>query len=265
MFCPQDFEKVEERVDKILTQYRESPKLLHVIRTYLRQVELLMQGLCSLPEQFDLTTAVGEQLSIVGRRMGFPRSHCVCTTQPVFGFDCETEEDLPVDGFCAEVTWVDCSDIGVSYVTIEDDDLYRKFLNARRYQITQRFDKPSFEEAIRCLWGEQSMIMDARNGEIVVGVGRQLSLSEQAVVQLYPRVLPTPLGVRIKLHFGSLRVFGFGDGWGGFCDGEASDGAPIQTEDLLSILTEWDEPLLADNIGLDSDWLCAVDVKPYDC
>lgn len=265
MVCYTDFESVEARVDKILTQYRESPKLLHLIRTYLRQVEVIHQSLCALPEAFDLETAVGDQLSILGRRMGFPREHCVCTTQPAFGFDCNGADPLSVDGFCSEVTWVDCDTSGLAFVTIVEDELYRKFLKVRRYQMTGRFDRPSLEASIKTFWGEQSKILDSGHGQVVIGIGRPLTASELAIVQLYPRVLPTPLGVRIRFHFGSMLVFGFGAGWGGFCDGFAEQGDQLTTESLNPILIEDGSLLTADALGIGADWLCPLDVRAYDC
>ena len=53
-----DFELVEPRRNRILTQYRESPKLLHLIRTYLRQAEIVAQLACEVPEKFDLNIAM---------------------------------------------------------------------------------------------------------------------------------------------------------------------------------------------------------------
>lgn len=267
MFCPQDFEAVENRINRVLTQYRESPKLLHVIRTYLRQVEMAEQAICSLPDYFDIDTAIGEQLTLLGERMGFPRTHCVCEVQPVFGFDCDDDNQygFSILGFCSDATWIECTDLGVSYITINDDELYRRFLKVRRYQMLAYFDRDNLVKAIREMWGPTALILDARNGRVVLAPGRPLEVGEQAVLQLYPRVLPIPLGIRVRFHFGSVNVFGFGDGWSGFCEGDATDGLPLLTDTDETILTDSDEEILTDNIGIGAEWMCAVDVRPYDC
>lgn len=266
MSCVKDFEAVEQRMNEVLTQYRESPKLLHLIRTYLRQAEIVDQAICNLSDWFDLDTAVGDQLTILGKRMGFPRLHCVCDVQPVFGFDCGDDLDSTnILGFCTGATWSDCSDGGLSFVSIADDEIYRAFLKARRYQIMAYFDRASLKAAIKELWGPTAMIMDSRNGRVVVAPGRDLTAAEMALIQLYPRVLPITLGVELRFHFGPLRVFGFGEGWGGFCDGEAVDGQPLLTEDDDVIYAETDQEILADNLGIGADWLCAIDVRPYEC
>lgn len=266
MACREDFEAVDERLSRIITQYRESPKLLHLIRTYLRQVEIVQQSICDLPTFFDIDDAVGDQLTVLGKRMGFPRTHCVCDVQPVFGFDCGPSDfGVTILGFCTDATWSDCADLGVSYITISDDELYRRFFKVRRYQMMAYFDRARLLEAIRELWGLQATMLDSRNGRVVLAPGRPLSAAELAVVQLYPRVLPVSLGVAIRLHFGPVRVFGFGEGWGGFCDGEAVDGQPILDDEDDPILTDMNDEILTDNLGIGADWMCAIDVRPYDC
>lgn len=268
MSCADDFEMVDERLRRVLTQYRESPKLLHWLRTYLRQVEIAAQSVCDLPSYFDLDTAVGDQLTLLGKRLGFPREHCVCIVQPVFGFDCGVTNELAglnVLGFCVGVTWIDCADMGVSHVRIDDDDLYRKFLKVRRLQVNALFDLKHLNEAIREFWGQQAMVLDRRNGRVIIAPGRELTAAEKAVVQLYPRVMPVALGINVRFHFGDLYAFGFGEGWGGFCEGVAVEGEPILTVNDEPILAENGDPILAAAFGSGADWLCAIDVRPYNC
>jgi len=124
------------------------------------------------------------------------------------------------------------------------------------------------------------------------------------MLQLYPRVLPVALGIRVRFHFGEPRVFGFGEGWGGlceqqiiddgrtgktfgfcgdvegleyiggFCEDWAPDGLIITTEsELEEIVTEDDEPLITGPLYQDAHWacnegapwMCEVDVRPYSC
>src|ERR1700754_4525413 len=103
MTCVDQTTFVEAGVDRVLTQYRESPKLLHTMRTYLGQAWQVSQAICNLPNYFSLDTAVGDQLTIIGKWMGFPRCHCVCDVQPVFGFSCGPSTDTrPIVGFCED-------------------------------------------------------------------------------------------------------------------------------------------------------------------
>lgn len=260
-----DFERVEPRIDRVLTQYRESPKLLNLMRTYMRQVEQVEQSLDTLPSFFDLDSATGDQLTIIGKRLGFPRMHCVCQSQPVFGFPCDDDATESIFGFCVNAEWEKCSNQGVTDISIDDDEMYRNFLRVRRYQILNLYDRQSLTETLRILWGPTAKIMDQRHGRVIITPGRPLEPQERAFIQLYPRVLPVGMGIAIRFHFGSIRAFGFGEGWGGFCDGEVTDGLPILTADDEEILTVNDEPLLTGELGIGSDWLCQIDVRPYDC
>lgn len=258
---------VEPRMNRVLTQYRESPKLLHLLRAYLRQIEKHHGAVCDLPEHFTLETAVGDQLTILGKRLGWPRCHCICDVQPVFGFECsDFIGDYPIAGFCdATVSWLSCSDIGFGDVCINDDELYRKFLKVRIYQVTRRLDFESLNDCLRILWGASAGIVDSGNGRVVIAPGRALTDVEIALLQLYPRVLPVALGVNVRFHFSSTKVFGFGQGWGGFCEGLRPDGLPIQDESKRDIQTENRVDIITGPLSEDSQWMCENDVKPYTC
>lgn len=265
--CPAPDELVEQRIDRVLTQYRESPKLLHLIRTYLRQAEQVVSSICALPSFFDLDTAVGDQLTLLGKRLGFPRCHCVCNVQPVFGFDCAgVPSDYVLTGFCDDNnTWVDCGPFGTSDICITDDEVYRGFLKARRYQMLALFDLASLTAAVQHLFGETATVLDSGVGRVVIAPGRDLTTAETAMLQLYPRVLPVAPGIRTRFHFGPVEVFGFGDGWGGFCDEWKPDGLPLMTENGTIITTEDGTPIMTGPLTRDAEWLCEINVHAYDC
>lgn len=257
---------VEERIDRIRTQYRESPKFLHIIRTYLRAMETMHLQVCDLPERFDVTTAIGDQLTIVGKRLGWPRCHCVCTVQPVFGFECdEYIPSQPLAGFCeSNSTWAGCGEFGTGDVCINDDELYRKFLFSRIRQAVGDFSNDSLSAACRDLWGPTGVLLGYGHGRVVVAPGRDLTADELGVLQLYPRVLPVAPGIEVRFHFGPTdRIFGFGDGWGGLC---GVDTYPIETESGVTIQTESNVTIETDYISADSAWwMCQIDVRPYSC
>lgn len=272
--CPAPGSLVEARLDRVLTQYRESPKLLHLIRTYLGQVEGVVSSVCQIPSFFDLDTAVGDQLTLLGKRLGFPRCHCVCATQPVFGFDCDGVSETTVytvTGFCDEnASWLDCGPFDSPDICIDDDEIYRNFLRARRYQMLALYDLDSLTDAIQYLFGPTAYVMDAGVGRVVIAPGRALSAVETALLQLYPRVLPVAPGIRVRFHFGIHReVFGFGDGWGGFCDtpGETDHELAVTDDEVLLVTIDGVEETLmvGPQITLDAEWMCEVDVRPFDC
>ena len=223
MSCPTPTEMVEERINRVLTQYRESPKLLHVLRTYLGAVAALHSEVCDLPDRFDINTATGDQLTLLGKRMGWPRCHCVCDIEPVFGFECPEEISLrQINGFCdSSGSWVNC-ETGLSEICILDDEIYRRFLMVRAYQMTNQYDLTSLELCLRIFFGDTARLLHAADGRVVVAPGRDLTQAEINLLQLFPRVLPLALGIRATFHFGETRVFGFGQGWGGFFEVDAA-------------------------------------------
>lgn len=258
---------VEERVDRVLTQYRESPKLLHMIRTYVRHVAQAATAVCDLPEYFNLDTATGDQLTIIGKWMGFPRCHCICDVQPVFGFPCEdtTIADRQIVGLCESGSWLSCTSDGVSEICIEDDEFYRVLLKARSYQMQAKYGWDDLTTAVQEIFGTDAKIMDAGHGQVVIAPFRALSLLEEAALQVIPRALPIAPGISTRWHFGTFEIFGFGEGWGGFCEPWQLDGLPIATEDGEILVTETGEQIITGPLYRDADWLCRIDLKPYSC
>lgn len=259
--------EIEAEINRVLDQYRESPKLLHMMRTYLSQVQEAMLAINSIPSFFDLENAVGDQLTKLGQRLGWPRCHCVCTTQPVFGFECDVPSPyFPIVSFCdTNGTWADCGPFGVSDLCINDDEMYRRFLKVRRYQMLSLYDRDSLTTAIQTFWGPTAEILASDNGRVVIAFGRDLTEAETQLLQLYPRVLPVAPGIRLRFHFGSRRVFGFGEGWGGFCEEWQPEGLPLATEGDLMLVTEDGLLITTGPLTKDAEWMCEVDLHPYDC
>jgi len=221
MTCREPEIRVEERIDKIATQYRESPKLLGLIRNYLRQTAEAADVACRLIEYFDIDTAVGDQLTILGKALGWPRCHCRGQRRPVFGFECEDEcgpPTVPIRGFC-EADW-DCGD-GPDYVEFcfTDDELYRGFLKARVVTLTGDYTRSGLTAAAREVFGANAVIYHERPGVVSVATGRLLTNTEIAIAHLYEQVLPIAPGIRLEIWHGDRPPFGFGEGWGSFCDG----------------------------------------------
>lgn len=264
--CPEVDSLVESLINRVLTQYRESPKLLHLMRTDLRSIEEIIRILCGLPDYFDLDTAVGEQLTFLGKRMGFPRCHCVCEVQPVFGFECDGFNPLqPLAGFCdPNSTWADCDEFTVSDLCINDDELYRKFLYVRRYQMLALFDLKSLEETLKIFWGDAARVLDSTNGKVTVTPGRALTIGEMQFIKLYLRVLPISPGIKTLVHFGEREIFGFGTGWGGFCETQNGVEQNLIDDDDRDFITNTGDQIITTPFSV-AEWMCGIDIQPYDC
>ena len=115
------------RIDKIATQYRESDNLVTLIETYIDPLVSFGTALCEIGD-IDIDTAVGDQLTIIGKILGWPRINCNGPTEPVFGFDCGCDPSgLTIGGFC-DSDWFsrDCPPRRNTY-EFTDDDEYRRF------------------------------------------------------------------------------------------------------------------------------------------
>lgn len=263
MSCVDTEELVEAGINHVLTQYRESPKLLHMIRTYMRKVAEVHAAICDLPSHFDLQTAVGDQLTLIGKRMGFPRCHCVCDVQPVYGIVCEGfPSTRPIIGPCEVGSWEGCGEDGISEICIEDDDIYRRLLISRSYQMQSRYSLEDLTGAIQAIYGPQAAVLDSGHGRVVLAPFRELTTIETAILQVIPRVLPIAPGIVSRWHFGTRLVAGFGAGWGGPCE-EWEGGAALATEEGEILVTEDGIEIWTGTVGV--EMMCETDLKPYSC
>lgn len=222
--CPDLTALLESKIDKILTQYRESPKLLGLIRNYLKQVELTAQEICVMPTYFDIDTAVGDQLTILGKILGWPRCHCLAERLPVFGFACTDDcyDGPPIVGFCEsdEATWLGCSGPTHKDFCFDDDELYRKWLKARIVALSGDYRRPSFDAVLQDFFeNTDAAIIQEIPGTITAWPGRALTDLEKKLIDLIPEVMPVAYGVKLKFAYGTGPIFGFGTGYAGLCDG----------------------------------------------
>lgn len=234
MECPEKAALIEERIDRILTQYRESPNLLGIIRHDLGEVADIIVQSCSLPSEFDIIDAVGDQLTLIGKRLGWPRCHCICVAVPVFGFSCgTTSPNKPVVGLCEGGVWDNCSESGTGDICLDDDEVYRGYLLARRYQARQLWDIDSLQAASRHLWGLAATVVSMGGARVAIQPGRLLTPLEQLQLPVAFRVLPLAPGITPHISYEVGSIFGFGAGWGGLCEG--------------------------------ANWLCPQEIDPYNC
>lgn len=221
MTCPDPAALLESKIDKIADQYRESPNLIGVIRDRLHQPAVLAQLVCQVIPYFDIDTAVGDQLTIIGKALGWPRCHCRGQRRPVFGFECVDEcgpPVIPIGGFC-EAEW-DCGN-GPDYIEFcfTDDELYRGFVKARRWAVAGDYTHHGITMAARDVFGPNAVIYEDGAGFIEIAAGRLLTNTEISIAHLYEQCLPIPPGVRLEINHSNGVPFGFGEGWGGFCNG----------------------------------------------
>ena len=77
----------DARLSRVLTQYRESPNLLGLIEAYLLELAEVIERADAIPAAFDIDTSTGDQLTLIGKWLGFPRVHPRGKRVRAFGFE----------------------------------------------------------------------------------------------------------------------------------------------------------------------------------
>jgi len=212
---------VDERISRVLTQYRESPNLLGMIEAYLSVMAGVMERADAIPTAFDLETSTGDQLTKIGQWLGFPRAHPSGSRVRPFGFERPSLPSVtyPAAGLC------DSRFIGPTSKfeakTFSDDAEYRKFLTARAVSVdaamTRRYTRDVLSDAATALFGDDVLIVRDGGGEVTLCLTRYFTASEMDTLHLAAEVMPLPLGVRILWAHSNGTPFGSGTGWGDFC------------------------------------------------
>lgn len=218
--CVEPGALVGQEIEKVATEYREATKFLALIRAYLGETEAVARAACLIPQYFDLDSAGGDQLTVIGKWLGLQRCHCICEAPKVFGFKCGPFASSDrIAGFCEPgSTWEGCPPLGASDICITDDEVFRGFVKARRYQVLGLYDIASLQASACHLWGEGATVISSRVGRVTLAPGRVLSDFEMMLVPVAFRVLPIAPGIKGTIHYGTGPIFGFGEGWGGFCE-----------------------------------------------
>ena len=216
---------IDERIDKLLTQYRESENLKALIRHDMKAMGAVLAEALDLPSRFSIATAVGEQLTFVGKRMGMQRTHCVCTDPLVFGYPYPDDHPLaarengPIVGYDEGGVFDGWQSYGSTDLTLYDDETFRSYLYARAYQILNMDDIASIQAAARHIWGDQTLALDMGNARVCIVPLRLLSAEERRQVPVAFRILPIAIGVAGHMHYGDRVPFGYGAGWDHYDDG----------------------------------------------
>lgn len=215
-------------LDELLTQYREAFNLQTVIRNILERLDDIRLVAEELPTFFDVLDARGDQLTILGKWLGWPRHHRKGALAPIFGYaptpsgscDDDCYDGPPVAGWCTG-SWGGCANTEYVPYVFADDEVYRGFLLSRIAQLFGDFRRRTLTACVQIVYGPAAFILREGAGSITISIGRPFAGEERATRHLVRQVLPVAPGVEVNIvsQPANTRVFGYGRGWGEWCNG----------------------------------------------
>lgn len=153
---------------------------------------------------FDICTAEGEILTLIGNRLGWPREHCNVRPIEFSGNENATPPNQGAGPQNSPVAGTSGLDGSQNFV-FSDDEQYRSFLKAaaikqRQRRSKQQYKVKSINEVIKSLWGDDAWIVQADDGVIGVSAGRDLTQQEIEILSLYDRIICVGAGIRLEVY-----------------------------------------------------------------
>ena len=215
----------EKHLDYLICQYGQSANLRALFSAFFAGFEIVEKDMAAISAAFDIETATGDALTILGERAGWPRTHCAAQCTPVFGWLCDDNERSGVLGWCEGEWLCDENSTGRQDYTFVDDDLYRRFIKAKRLANASVGTAVELVEIARLLFDSDDVgIMGMENRKLDLLVQHHLTDEEFSVVELIKRILPAPIGTVVSIYESDGPPFGWDCGTGdcgtmGWCEG----------------------------------------------
>lgn len=207
---------VDYYVDLLIIQYNDRPKARATIELYIN--ELLATGiLFDVRDAFNLDTAIGVQLDIIGKYVDLDRFYSNSdlsadyfgfadaadiggTSANIIGFDDAAAPDKT--GF-----FLDASEVIVNNFQL-NDDAFRTLIKFRIVQNNSDHSVKSITDSIFAFFNTSVLVKDNLDMTMTYLIGDYSSALIKAAIQ--KEVLPRPMGVGIEVLNGN-QWFGFAD------------------------------------------------------
>lgn len=164
-----------EYLNLVTSQYRNSPNFINWLTATLEKLNNITDAAGDLNSAFDITSAIGLQLDVIGAIVGQSR---------IVGFE-PTDKSSP----------------------ILNDDIYRVLLKAKIVKNQWSGQVADVDALWQLLFPEGAVIIeDEQNMSIIVSVGGKLTLTERDLV-IEGYMVPKPEGVQVNYNFGTLLPF----------------------------------------------------------
>lgn len=208
-----------EYADLLIKQYWEKPKAAAEIATKAGTWRKTFEWLDSFTDEFDIDTATGARLDVIGRIVGIKRTVPFVVPKIAFGFAENPNSRGFDDGFSPLADRAPFQDkFERAYTNLQlSDTAYRFFIRAR---IAKNVGGPyladdqgiAIQEVIGTLFDGAAYALDKKNMTLTLYVSPQYSVDNlRAILRL--DLMPKPQGVRwaVIVQAGPDDTFGFAD------------------------------------------------------
>lgn len=190
----------------LIIQYNNKPKARATIELFVRA--LIAEGIFQdVLEAYNLDTAVGVQLDVIGKYVGVDRFYEVFDLVDFFGLTSYSEVSPDASakwGFCTYANFDDPAYNGtLNYKsiislsnTLPDPD-YRILIRLKILQNTENHSHAAIDNAMWKYFGDSVVPSSTLNMDITYTVATNLSALMNAAI--YKKVLPRPMGVQLEL------------------------------------------------------------------
>jgi len=205
---------IQQYLNLLIFQYQDKPKLKAEITALLEQHESTYNYLSTVESEFDLDTARGVQLDVIGRIVGLSRTVPLAVSKKYFGFE-EDDNAFPFDELFDDIVAYPFKEVDEEdYTDLQLNDAdYRFFLRAKIAKNFARSDITSINEIVGYLFEDLAEVIDKYDMTLDLYIDATIDISTIRTIQQLD-LLPKPQGVRynnIVYQFYEGDTFGFSD------------------------------------------------------
>ena len=202
----------------LIIQYSDKPNALAQIQLTVSKLEEAYNLISSFETAFDLDTAIGKQLDIIGKIVGISRKVPFSVPKNYFGFDGHSNS-YPMGNKFVEnfVSYPMKNKFEIPYTTGELNDYdYRFFIRAKIIKNNTKstmidINNLSLQNAIDYLFNNTGYIVDNKDMSFNLYLSQSFNLDMiQYITQL--DLIPKPQGVKMNvlIQYVEGKTFGFG-------------------------------------------------------
>lgn len=201
---PFSLEILDYYANLLIIQYRNQPKAKATIQAIVKAF-IANNIILNIRDAFNIDTAVGVQLDILGKYIGVDRFYKVVSLPLAFGFSSYLEDE-PTDqtGFAdvsdfltKDGTFLSASEI-ISKTAILNDDEYRILLKLKVTQNYSNFSMKDINDSLYRFFENQIYVIDNLDMTMTYYFdSAQSSLKVIIEAAIYKGVIPKPMGVKL--------------------------------------------------------------------